>query len=205
MSEIVFFVRPGHRFVDDAMADPSVKSFVQAFFEEQTPTLQPVPGVDMAVYKEDLIKRFSNHFIKDTVQRLAEDGSNKLLTTMRDPALANAAAGRPVTLFCFVVATWIRYLCAFDEAGADIEIKDTSPDKVASMTAAAQGIFGVGGASSKVVSFDPVASRARTVDFLREIFGSDIASCQPAVSGVLEMLTALSAQGTRKLMEKLTT
>ena len=57
------------------MADPSVKSFVRAFFEESTPTLKPVPGVDMTAYKEDLIKRFSNPFIKDMVQRLCPGGA----------------------------------------------------------------------------------------------------------------------------------
>ena len=186
------------------MADPSVKSFVRAFFEESTPTLKPVPGVDMTAYKEDLIKRFSNPFIKDMVQRLAEDGSNKLVTTMRDPALENAAAGRPVKLFCFVIATCIRYLCAFDEAGAEIAIKDTNPARVAKMTADARGILGINDASTtKTISLDPDHSRTRTIAFLREMFGSDLADCEPIVVGVLDMLEGLCRLGARGLLETL--
>merc|ERR1719230_1666787 len=84
-------------------------------------TVPPVPGVDLEDYKAQLIKRFSNPYIKDTLLRLAEDGSQKLVTTMRDSTLENAAAGRPVRIFCLVVASWLRFLVGVDTEGCPIE------------------------------------------------------------------------------------
>jgi mannitol 2-dehydrogenase len=38
--------------------------------EEATPTLLPVPGIDLDDYKHTLIERFSNPQIRDTIARL---------------------------------------------------------------------------------------------------------------------------------------
>lgn len=193
----------GHRFVDDSMSDPQIRAFVEAFLEEQTGTLHPVPGVDMTVYKSDLLKRFSNPYIKDTVQRLAEDGSNKLLTTMRDSALANGKAGKSVKYFSFVIATWLRYLCGFDENGEVITITDTSPEKVSNMQKQARRIFTVDDDSIPKISLEPLASREILIDFMREIFGNDLPTCESIVSGILEILADICLSGTRSVLERL--
>ena len=57
----------GHRFVDAAMKDPKVTSYLMGVFAEHTGTLSPVPGVDIPDYIATLIARFSNPYIKDTV------------------------------------------------------------------------------------------------------------------------------------------
>jgi mannitol-1-phosphate/altronate dehydrogenase len=86
-----------------------------------------------------LAKRFSNPYIKDTLQRLAEDGSQKLVTTMRDAALENAEAGRSVKGFAVVAATFARYLVGTDEGGEAIAISDPRKDE---LTALAREMFG---------------------------------------------------------------
>lgn len=55
----------GHRYVDTAMDDKSleprnnpVASFCVQFFEEQSPNVPPVPGVDLDDYKKTLLVRF---------------------------------------------------------------------------------------------------------------------------------------------------
>ena len=57
------------------MADPLVRSHVEAYMAEVTPSVPNVPGIDLVEYKETLIERFSNTALPDTVHRLAEDGS----------------------------------------------------------------------------------------------------------------------------------
>ena len=52
----------GYRLVHDAAQDPLFQRFLLARYmdEEATPTLAPVPGVDLDDYKRTLIERFSN-------------------------------------------------------------------------------------------------------------------------------------------------
>lgn len=69
----------GYRDVDKAMNDPLISNFVRAYMDHDiTPTIPHVPGIDLDRYKDKLIERFSNPAISDQVQRLAEDGSQKI-------------------------------------------------------------------------------------------------------------------------------
>src|SRR5690606_38004840 len=76
----------GYRAVDKAMADPLVATFVRRYMDENiTGTLSPVPGIDLTAYKDKLISRFANPSISDQVQRLAEDGSQKIRNAIVPP------------------------------------------------------------------------------------------------------------------------
>ena len=172
-----------------------VRAFCERFFEEQSPTVPAVPGVDTAAYKVDLARRFSNPYIKDTLQRLAEDGSQKLVTTMRDAANENSAAGRPTPFFAFVVATWMRYLVGVDEQGAPIEIRDP---RAAELTAMAREVFGAPGGTLPVRP--PVEP---PVAFLRAVFGDTLAEDAAIAAAVLSALQALATSNTRDVMAKL--
>jgi mannitol-1-phosphate/altronate dehydrogenase len=186
----------GFRYVDDAMGPGSpLMAFCEAFFEEQSPTLAPVPGVDTDEYKRATLKRFCNPYIKDTLARLAEDGSMKLVTTMRDAALDNARAGRSVGLFAVVVATWVRYLVGLDEQGTHIPIKDP---RLAELQPLAREALGAGedGAQRPLTAPDGPTVEA----FLRLVFGEDLASTPSAVGAVQRMLAKLVATSARGLL-----
>ena len=45
---------------------------------EATPTLPPVPGVDLQEYKYTLIERFSNPQVRDTITRLCAESSDRI-------------------------------------------------------------------------------------------------------------------------------
>src|SRR4051794_1844089 len=69
----------GYELVHDAAQDPLFQRFLLGYMEEEaTPTLRPVPGIDLDRYRRDLIARFSNPHIRDTLARLAFDGSERL-------------------------------------------------------------------------------------------------------------------------------
>ena len=68
----------GHRTTDAAMADDDVSTFVKAYMAEVHPRVAAVPGVDLVAYQARLIERFSNPAIGDQIQRLCEDGSQKM-------------------------------------------------------------------------------------------------------------------------------
>jgi len=194
----------GHRFVDCAM-DPDelsndgrgrnpIPGFCAAFLEEQTPTCPPVPGVDTADYKKQLVKRFSNPYIKDTLQRLAEDGSQKLVTTMRDAALDNASQGRSVAGFAVVVACFMRYLVGVDEKGEAIAISDPRAEE---LTAAVRAVFGTPTGALPVVppTEPPVA-------FLRAVFGDEVAASPEITRAVHDALIDLASTSARALISK---
>ena len=57
-------------YVHEVMADPLITKLLKRYMDEEaTPTLSPVPGVDLAKYKDQLIERFSNPQVLDTVAR----------------------------------------------------------------------------------------------------------------------------------------
>ena len=114
----------GWRFVDEALRDSTVCSFVQRYMDEITPTLPAVPDVDIPAYKATLIERFSNAAIHDQVQRLAEDGSKKIRNFMVPPLEEQLATGQSIHAIAFALAAWFRYLRGIDEQGAPIEIVD---------------------------------------------------------------------------------
>ena len=55
----------GHLFVHDACADQPLAQFLRAYLEEAMPTLSPVPGIDLADYRNEVALRFANPGIGD--------------------------------------------------------------------------------------------------------------------------------------------
>ena len=69
----------GHEYVHEAAQDEPLRAFVRAYMDEEaTPTLPPVPGVDLDDYKATLIERFSNPGVRDTVARLCAESSDRI-------------------------------------------------------------------------------------------------------------------------------
>ncbi|GAA2183426.1 mannitol dehydrogenase family protein [Brooklawnia cerclae] len=127
----------GIGYVDEAASDPLLARFVRAYMDiEATPTLRPVPGVDLSAYKDELLSRFANRQIRDTVARLAEQTSDRipqfLLPVVRD----RLAVGGPVGLSAAIVASWARYAEGLDESGKAIEIVDQAEADVRKAAAA---------------------------------------------------------------------
>src|SRR3954451_13533649 len=69
----------GYRLVHEAAQDPLFRAFLRGYMDEEaTPTLAPVPGVDLDEYKQTLIERFSNPQVRDTIARLCADISDRI-------------------------------------------------------------------------------------------------------------------------------
>ena len=69
----------GYRLVHEVCQDPLFATFLLDYMNrEATPTLQPVPGVDLEAYKPQLIERFSNAGVRDTVARLCAESSDRI-------------------------------------------------------------------------------------------------------------------------------
>jgi mannitol 2-dehydrogenase len=115
----------GYRFAHEAMADPLVRTFLRAYMDEEgTPTLLPVPGIDLDGYKDELIERFSNPEVRDTLARLCADSSNRIPKWLVPVIRDNVASGGSVRLAAAIVASWARYAEGADESGEPIDVVD---------------------------------------------------------------------------------
>ena len=119
----------GYRLVHDAAQDPLFARFLLAYMDrEATPTLGDVPGIDLTAYKHQLIERFANPGVRDTVARLAAFSSDRIPKWLVPVIREDLAAGRDVTLSAAIVASWARYAEGLDEQGEPIEIVDQLKD-----------------------------------------------------------------------------
>jgi len=118
----------GYTYVHEVMADPLIRQAVDRLMNEVTPTLQPVPGIDLDDYKKTLIERFANPKIRDQLPRLCLYSSAKipkfLLGSVRD-ALNQGGA---IEYMSLAIAAWFRYLKGQDEQGKPIPIDDAMAD-----------------------------------------------------------------------------
>jgi mannitol 2-dehydrogenase len=99
----------GHRYVHEAAEDPALRAFVRGYMDEEAaPTLPEVPGVDVGEYQATLLERFSSPEVRDTLERLRQDSSDRIpkfvLPVIRD----QLARGGLVDRAAAVVAAWAR-------------------------------------------------------------------------------------------------
>ncbi len=107
--------------VDEAMALPSMTRFMAALMDRETgPTLLPVPGIDLVAYKAELIARFANTAIKDTVERVNTDAP---LNVLVDPIRDRLRDDQPVSLLALALAAWLRRVRGEDEQGGAIDVR----------------------------------------------------------------------------------
>jgi mannitol 2-dehydrogenase len=97
----------GHELVHDAASDPPLRAFVRAYMDrEATPTLAPVPGIDVDVYKDTLLERFANPRIRDTIARLAVDSANRMTKFVLPVLRRQLETGGEIERASTVVAAW---------------------------------------------------------------------------------------------------
>jgi mannitol 2-dehydrogenase len=126
----------GYRLVHEVAQDALFANFLLDYMNlEATPTLAPVPGIDLDAYKHQLIERFSNAAVRDTVARLCAESSDRIPKWLLPVVRENLAAGRDVTLSAAVVASWARYAEGVDEQGEPINVVDRLADTLRQIAA----------------------------------------------------------------------
>ena len=174
----------GYRLVHEAAQDPLFQAFLLGYMnKEATPTLAPVPGVDLDGYKYTLIERFSNPQVRDTIARLCAESSDRIPKWLLPVVREQLANGGEIRRSAAVVASWARYAEGVDEAGQPIEVVDRLADRL--MRAAQRQ------------REDPLAFIAD-----RGIFG-DLAENTSFVAAYRPALASLHQRGARATLESL--
>jgi mannitol 2-dehydrogenase len=86
---------------------------------ETGPTLLPVPGIDLSAYKNQLLERFLNSKIKDTVERVNNDAPVNLLI---DPIRDRLSGAATFEFLALALAAWMRRVRGEDESGRPIHV-----------------------------------------------------------------------------------
>jgi mannitol 2-dehydrogenase len=174
----------GYRFVHEAAQDPLFRRFLLGYMDEEaTPTLAPVPGVDLDEYKHTLIERFSNPEVRDTIARLAAESSDRIPKWLLPVVRSQLAAGGEIRRSAAVVASWARYAEGIDEHGGRIEVVDRLADRLTGI--------------ARRQREDPDAFIAN-----RELFG-DLAGDERFAASYREALASLHERGARATLESL--
>jgi mannitol 2-dehydrogenase len=113
------------------MEDTRIRKLVRTMMDtEVTPLLSPVPGIDIAEYKNTLIERFANPAIRDQLVRIGTEGSARIPKFVLPSVLDQVSRGGPVKMAAFTVAAWFRYLAGKDDSGKDLTIIDPMKEKI---------------------------------------------------------------------------
>ena len=172
----------GYRLVHEAAQDPLFQAFLLGYMDfEATPTLAPVPGVDLERYKHTLIERFSNPQVRDTIARLCAESSDRIPKWLLPVIRAQLATGGEIRRSAAVVASWARYAEGVDEAGNPIEVVDRLRDSLVPL--------------ARRQRVDPDAFIAN-----RDVFG-DLADKKPFVTVYRSALASLHERGARATLE----
>jgi mannitol 2-dehydrogenase len=111
--------------VHEVTTDPLFARFLLDYMtQEAIPTLRPVPGVDLTGYANQLIERFSNPEVRDTVARLCANASDCIPKFLLPVIREQLAVGGPITRATAVVASWARDAEGDDENGTPHRLDD---------------------------------------------------------------------------------
>jgi fructuronate reductase len=175
----------GHAYVRDVMADAALARLVRRHMQQAAMTLDPVPGIDLTRYADDLVARFSNPAIAHQSYQIAMDGTQKLPQRLLEPALVALKRGLPLDAYAFATAAWMRYALGAKESGERYPLRDPREAEIAGLIGEARDA-------------DSIVDRLLALPglFPQELAGA--AAWRAAVGGRLE---AMLAKGMRAAIE----
>jgi mannitol 2-dehydrogenase len=159
----------GYRYAHEVCQDPRFVRFLLDYMDlEATPTLAPLPGVDLALYKRTLIERFANEHVRDTLARLCAESSDRIPKWLVPVIRINLERDGEISRSAAIVASWARYAEGIDEAGAAIDVVDRFKEPLMA-AAALQREDPLAFLRNREVFGDLVDSERFTAEYLRAL------------------------------------
>jgi len=116
---------------DEAVNNPLIADFLRNFMDrEVTPVVGNVEGIDLTEYKSNLIQRFGNPYIKDSLSRTCMESSAKIPRFVLPTIRENLEKGGDIKHATAIVAAWCRYLELAGTPGYTYEIQDSLKDQL---------------------------------------------------------------------------
>ena len=179
----------GYRYVNEAIADPALRTFIREFMTDEVMDTLPTDFCDLVAYREALLDRFCNPVLLHRTWQIAMDGSQKLpqrlLGTIRD----RLARGLPAARAALGVAAWMRYVTGVDEQGCEIEVRDPLATRLRRIADSA------GEAPGQLVD---------ALLRVTEVFGDDLPRNESFRTALISYLASLFRRGSLETVRALT-
>lgn len=125
----------GYEFIRDVMDDAGLAALARRHMNAAAATLDPVPGIDLEAYADELIARFANKAIAHRTYQIAMDGTQKLPQRLVEPATEALADGSKAETYAIAVAAWMRYALGVGRNGERYELRDPRAAEIAALLA----------------------------------------------------------------------
>jgi fructuronate reductase len=129
----------GYEHVNEAMADPSLRTLIHQFMTDEVMSTLPGGLRDLAVYRDALLERFGNPALRHRTWQIAMDGSQKLPQRLLGTIRERLALGLPVRRAALGVAAWMRYVTGVDERGNKIDVRDPLASRLQGVSKSSDG------------------------------------------------------------------
>jgi fructuronate reductase len=116
----------GHATVAGAAADETCRSWIEEWWAVASPHLDQ-PAADVAAYRAALLERFGNTRMRDRLDRIAADGSQKIPIRILPVLRAERAAGRVPAGATRVLAAWVCHLRGLGAPVSDARANEVVP------------------------------------------------------------------------------
>ena len=121
----------GHHYVHQAAADPDIARFVRAYMaHEAAATLPAVPDTDLDAYQSELMIRFGNREIEDTLDRVAAYPSDRMPKFVLPVLSQLARDGRDLPLGTALLAAFAGFCLGLSEDGQPLDLLDFEADSL---------------------------------------------------------------------------
>ncbi len=118
----------GRAHIADCIAEPHIQAFVHRLMSrEVAPHLS---RADWADYRDALIRRFGNPYLKHSVHQIAMDSSQKIPQRWPPSILGQMAKGQSYEHHALAAALFLRYTLAVDEQGKAYALNDPQAESL---------------------------------------------------------------------------
>jgi mannitol 2-dehydrogenase len=121
----------GYRFVHEAASDELLQALLSRYMREEAMlTLEPITDFDVDSYQKNLIIRFQNPFIADTISRLCAYTSDRIPQWLVPVIKHQLNHEGSIRFAAAIIASWARYAEGTDEQGTPIQVVDSQKDLI---------------------------------------------------------------------------
>lgn len=118
----------GHRYIRDVMRDDTLAQLARRHIEHSALSVSAPPGMDLALYTDQLLSRFTNTAIAHETIQIAMDGSQKMPQRVFEPCVKALEHGRSIRPFVLATALWIRFCSGKSDTGNTYPVNDPLSD-----------------------------------------------------------------------------
>jgi fructuronate reductase len=124
----------GRPFMASCIGEPHIRSFVHRLMSREV--APHLARSDWADYRDALIARFGNPYLKHSVHQIATDSSQKIPQRWPPSVLGQIAQGASFEHHALAAAVFVRYTLGVDEQGQAYALNDPQADSLMAMGAA---------------------------------------------------------------------